>query len=157
MLYASLFALMFAFVLPAQNTQAIQVAGGLGYATFIDESDQSHITAGGAARVYLTRRNAIEPEVLYLYRNAADKDLILGVSYVRDLGKATGRAVPYAVAGVGYLWGFRPRFTETSGTVAGGFGVRIFTGDRFFVSPEVRLGTEPILRLMVSFGWASKR
>lgn len=157
MLSRCLAALIFAFVLQAQPSQPVQLSGGVGYATFIDESDQSHVTAGGAARVYFTRRNAIEPEVLYLYRNAADKDLILGVNYVRDLGQARGRAVPYAIVGAGYLWGFRPRFTETTGTLAGGFGVRVFSGERFFVSPEVRVGTEPILRLQVSLGWASRR
>ena len=145
-----------AVVTPAQKLP-VHVAGGLGYATFIDESDQSHVTAGGSARFYLTRRNAIEPELLYLYRNAADKDLILQVNYVRDLGQARGRAVPYVIGGVGFLWGFRPRFTETTGTLAGGFGVRIFGGNRFFVSPEVRFGTEPILRMQVSLGWASRR
>jgi hypothetical protein len=135
--------------------QRAQVSAGLGYATFIDESGQSHATAGGAARVYFTRRNAIEPELLYLYKDAADKDLILGVNYVRDLGQARGRAVPYSTVGVGFLWGFRPRFTETTGTLTGGFGVRVFTSGRFFVSPEVRIGAEPILRLQVSFGWDS--
>jgi hypothetical protein len=139
------------------QTLPVHVAGGLGYATFIDESDQSHLTAGGSARFYLTRRNAIEPELLYLYRNAGDKDLVLQANYVRDLGHARGRAVPYLIGGIGFLWGFRTRFTETTGTLAGGFGVRVFVGDRFFLSPEVRLGSEPILRLQVGLGWASRR
>jgi len=145
-----------ASLLPAQ-TLPVHVAAGGGYATFIDESYQSHATVGGSARFYFTRRNAIEPEVLYLYRDAGDKDLILGVNYVRDLGRATGRVVPYAIGGAGFLWGFRPRFTETSGTVSGGIGARIFLGERFFISPEARFGAEPILRVQVGVGWASRR
>ena len=61
-------------VLSAQQLP-VQVSAGVGYATFIDESDQSHATFGGSARFYFTRRNAIEPEVLYLYRDASDKDI----------------------------------------------------------------------------------
>jgi hypothetical protein len=133
------------------------LSAGAGYATFIDESNQSHVTFGGSPRFYFTRRNAIEPEILYLYRNADDKDLILQANYVRDLGAARGRAVPYLIGGVGFLWGFRTRFTETSGTLGGGVGVRVFLGGRFFVSPEIRVGAEPILRLQVSAGWASRR
>ncbi len=43
--------------LPAQQLP-VQVAAGAGYATFLDESDQSHVTAGGSGRFYVTRRNA---------------------------------------------------------------------------------------------------
>lgn len=136
----------------------VHVSGAIGYATFIDESDQSHLLTGGAARFYVTRRNAIEAEVLYLYKDRADKDAVLGVNYVRDLGSARGNAVPYFVAGAGYLWGFRPRFTETTPTVGAGFGVRYFPrGGRLFVSPEVRLGSEPVLRLQLNVGWATAR
>ena len=143
-------------VLSAQQLP-VQVSAGAGYATFIDESDQSHATAGGSARFYFSRRNAIEPEVLYLYRDASDKDLLLQVNYVRDLGPSTGKAVPYLIGGAGYIWGLRSRFTERSATASGGFGVRVFLSERFFVSPEVRLGAEPIFRLQLSFGWTSNR
>ncbi|MCC6537747.1 MAG: hypothetical protein IT162_09375 [Bryobacterales bacterium] len=148
-------------LLSAQTTATpsrVQLSGALGYATFIDESNQSHLLTGGAARFYFTRRNAIEAEVLYLYKDRADKDLVLGANYVRDLGSARGNAVPYFVGGVGYVWGIRPRFTETSPTISAGFGVRYFPrGGRMFVSPEVRLGSEPILRLQVNVGWATAR
>ena len=135
----------------------VQLSAGAGYATFLDDSDQSHATFGGSARFYFTRRNAIEPEVLYLYRNASDKDLLLQVNYVRDLGRAQGKAVPYVIGGAGYIWGLRSRFTERSPSASGGFGVRVFLRDRFFISPEVRLGAEPVFRLQVSFGWATNR
>ena len=78
-----------AAVLPGQKLP-VHVAGGLGYATFIDESDQSHVTGGASARFYFTRRNAIEPEVMYLYRDAADRDVILGMNHVRDWGGLEG-------------------------------------------------------------------
>jgi len=145
-----------AAILPAQKLP-VQLSAGVGYGTFLDESDQSHFTVSGAARFYFTRRNAIEPEVLYLYRDAGDKDLVVQANYVRDLGQARGRAVPYVIGGVGLLREIRPRFSTSSATVSGGIGVRIFMGDRFFLSPEVRIGTEPILRAQVSFGWASGR
>ncbi|MBM3794599.1 MAG: hypothetical protein FJW31_11125 [Acidobacteria bacterium] len=126
----------------------VHVSGALGYATFIDESNQSHLLTGGAARFYVTRRNAIEGEVLYLHKDCADKDAVLGVSYLRALGAARGNTVPYFIGGAGYLWGFRPRFTGTTPTLSAGFGVRYFPGGgQLFVSPEVRLGSEPILRL----------
>lgn len=151
-----LFGLLACALLPAQ-TPGVQVSGAVGYATFLDESDQSHVTAGGSARIYFTRRNAIEPEVLYLYKDNSDSDLILGVNYVRDLGQARGNVVPYFIGGIGYLWGFRPRFTESTGTAGAGFGVRIFLHNRFFISPEVRLGAEPVFRAQVNLGWAARR
>lgn len=132
------------------------VAGTFGYANFLDESAQHHMTFGGAARIYFTQRAAIEPEVTYLYRSAEDKDLLLQANITRDLGKATGRAVPYVIAGVGRIWTFNPRFTVSSWTTGGGVGTRIFLTDRFFVAPEVRLGTEPILRLQLSAGFARR-
>lgn len=95
--------------------------------------------------------------MLYLYRDGDDQDLIVQVNYVRDLGQARGHAVPYVIGGIGYLRGFRTRFSETSGTLTGGAGVRVFVRDRFFISPEVRVGAEPILRIQVGFGWSWQR
>lgn len=132
------------------------VAGTFGYANFLDDSPQHHVTFGGAARVYFTQRSAVEPEVTYMYRSAEDKDLLVQANLTRDLGKATGRAVPYLTGGAGRIWTFNPRFTVSSWTAGGGVGTRIFISDRFFIAPEVRLGTEPIVRLQVSVGWARR-
>lgn len=133
------------------------IAGTFGYSNFLDDSAQHHVTAGGAARFYISQRVAIEPEVTYMYRSAEDKDLLLQANITRDLGKATGRAVPYLIAGAGRIWTFNPRFTVSTWTAGGGGGARIFVTDRFFLAPEVRLGTEPIIRLQLSAGWANRR
>lgn len=153
MRYALVFLLAPALI--GQNRAS--VAGTFGYSNFLDESAQHHVTFGGTARVYFTQRTALEPEVTYMYRSVEDKDLLLQANLTRDLGKATGRAVPYVIGGAGRIWTFNPRFTVSSWSAGGGVGTRIFVTERFFVAPEVRLGTEPIFRLQVSAGWTSRR
>ena len=135
----------------------VQVAGGAGYGTFLDESAENHFSVGGSARFYFTRRNAFEPEVLFLYRDASDKDLVVQANYVRDLGQANGRVVPYVIAGFGLLREIRPRFSTSSATTSAGAGARVFVTRNVFLSPEIRLGTEPVLRFQVSAGWDARR
>ena len=106
--------------LPALAQTRAYVGGTVGYSTFIDESDQSHVTAGGVARLYVSRRVAVEPEITYMYRSRFDKDLLLQGNISRDLGKATGKNVPFVTLGAGRLWTFNPRFTVSTWTAGGG-------------------------------------
>ncbi len=129
----------------------------MGFANFLDESYQGHVTAGGSVRAYFSRRGAIEPEVTYMYGSARDKDVLLQMNVSRDLGKATGRAVPFLIVGAGRLWHFDPLFTISTWTGGFGGGARVFVTERFFIAPEARLGTEPIVRFQVGLGWANRR
>lgn len=149
-------AILLMFVSAACAQTRASLAATFGYATFLDESSQNHVTAGAAARVYFTRRTAVEPELTYMYRSQADKDVLLQANLVRDLGRADGRVVPFLTAGAGRLWNIAPRFTVSTWTGSGGGGFRYFVTERFFVAPEVRIGSEPVLRIQMSAGWATR-
>ena len=84
-----------------------------------------------------------------------DRDILLVPHLAFDL-RSRGRARPYFLIGAG-LSHHRDRFgsttfTHNEWTVDGGFGLKVFLNDRVFVSPEVRLGFEPLARLTGSVG-----
>ena len=130
-----------------------EVKGTIGYATFIDESDQSHAVIGGSVRQYITNRLSIEPELLFLYKDRTDKDILFQPNIAYDFGRRGSKFQPYLIGGVGVVHTIQPRFTVTDWTFSGGAGVKIWMNERWYIAPEGRLGFEPILRLQVSFGY----
>jgi opacity protein-like surface antigen len=137
----------------------------VGGANFGDEIP--HVLAGGALRVYLTKRLSIEPEYLYLRHSENDQDQIFQPNVAYDFTDPTKRFVPYGTAGVGvihhkgrffgndFVTG-APRVFDTSfttWTASLGGGVKIFVTKRFFIAPEVRVGREPNLRGSVNVGY----
>jgi hypothetical protein len=126
------------------------------------------MTIGGGARIFVTPRLAVGPEIAYLTGNSDDPEAsslsitgVLTFDFVHDDGRL--RMVPYLVAGGGYLRqktlvgrgpgspGLQP-FTSGEGTLSGGLGVRISLGRYVFVAPEFRLGWEPERRIAVTIG-----
>lgn len=141
-------------------------AGGAAFA--LEDTDSlAHKAVGGALRVYLSRRWSVEPEFMYMRRNANDQDYFFTPSVAYDIVSPTRKVVPYAIAGVGveHLTGrfvgadFNtgvPFTVETSGTTWSlglGAGVKIHVTDRLYVAPEVRVGREPYARATVSVGY----
>jgi hypothetical protein len=138
----------------------------IGRSGFVDEAWDDFTTIGGAARIFVTPKIAVGPEIAYLVSNAPETN---GVSmtgvvtwdFVPDDGRP--RIVPYLVAGVGYLRqktlvgrgpgrpGLQP-FTSGEGTVSGGLGLRVGLGPYMFVASEFRLGWEPERRIAVTVG-----
>ncbi len=160
-LIASAFVLTVVVAAPAaaqDRPQPILEAAG-GYAGFIDESMINHAIVGVSARVYVTRRIAIGPEVTYMRGPGDDRDWFLTGNATIDLRVERDRrprVVPYVVASAGLFWNTdrvgTGLYTATSGAVSGGIGARISAGNRWFVAPEVRLGFEPVLRVGVTIG-----
>src|SRR4030095_10495371 len=76
-----------------------------GYAGFADDATIDHAIAGTAARVYLTPRLAIRPELAYMCGPNWDRDLFLtGVVTFDLLSPRDGRpprVTPFLVAGGG--------------------------------------------------------
>ncbi|MBM3813632.1 MAG: porin family protein [Acidimicrobiia bacterium] len=145
---------------PALAQQIVQVQAVGGYANFLDDSDQSHAVVGGSVRLPFSRGWAVEPEFLYLYRDRSDDDFLVQGNAVYTFGKSR-KAEPYVVVGAGLLV-HRTRllnfgFTTISGTFSGGGGVRLFLSRRWFLSPEARIGWEPIVRVTAGFGYAFGR
>ncbi len=140
----------------------------MGRSGFIDEVWDYFTTIGADARIFVTPRLAIGPEVAYLtgeFDRLEASNLTVTGNITSDLVQDDGvrRVVPYLVAGGGYLRqktlvGGGPGstelvpFTSGEGTVSGGLGVRIALSSRVFIAPEFRLGWEPESRIAVTIG-----
>ena len=135
-----------------------------GGATF---NDIDHKLVGAAVRVYVTKRLSIEPEYLYLRHSENDQDHIVQPNIAFDFTDPTKRVVLYGIAGVGVLH-HKGRFfgndfvtgaprvfdrSVTTWTAGAGGGLKIFLTKRLFVSPELRLGSEPTVRGTINVGY----
>ncbi|MEW5974858.1 MAG: hypothetical protein AB1898_03515 [Acidobacteriota bacterium] len=149
--------------LPAAPAQAapveswIEARGILGYSTFLDESPLHHFVSGGAVRFNLTRRLAVEPEFLSMYRSKRDLGFYLVPNLVFNLTGRPSRVRPYLIGGVGIAWQREltgAGYYWSRGLIhSAGFGTRVFLTDRLYVAPEVRFGWEPVLRVAGSIGY----
>lgn len=125
-----------------------------------------HGVFGGSVRIYLAPHVGFEPEVLYMRHSRNDQDYLIQPNLTIDLTRPNGRFVPYLIGGVGVIH-HRARFTgvdfngvvrdfDTSytwWTASAGGGVKIFLTDRFFISPEARVGREPSVRGTINVGY----
>jgi len=121
-----------------------------GYAGFVDDATIDHGVIGGAARVYLTPRVAVGPELVYMRGPNSDRDLFLTGNLTFDVlppqnGKPRG-VTPFLVAGGGFFqhsdrFG-ASEFTSYEGAFTAGGGVRGWMTDRFYVLADVRFGWE---------------
>jgi len=126
-----------------------------GYAGFVDDATIDHTIWGAAARVYLTPRLAIGPELVYMRGPNSDRDLYLTGNLTFDvLPPRSGRprrVSPFLVAGGGVFQTrehfFDGTYTSSEGAFTAGGGVRAFVGDRVTVGLEMRLGWEPHIRI----------
>jgi hypothetical protein len=149
----------------AQDQPAPIVEAVVGRSGFIDEAWDYFGTIGGGARVFVTPRVAIGPEVTYLSGEFDASNLTVTANVTFDIVRDDGRRriVPYLAAGGGYLRqktlvGGGPGstalvpFTSSEGTMSAGVGARIALGSHMFVAPEFRLGWEPETRIAVTIG-----
>jgi len=149
----------------AQDKPAPIVEAVVGRSGFVDEAWEYFGTIGGGARVFVTPRLAIGPEVAYLSGEGDASNLTVTANLTFDIVRDDGRrrVVPYLAVGGGYLRqktlvGGGPGstavvpFTSSEGTMSAGLGARIALGSRMFVAPEFRLGWEPETRFAVTFG-----
>ncbi len=150
----------------AQQRRQVSVEFVTGHAGYIDESWDNRVVVGGLARVAMTPRLAVGPEVVYLHGPDGDHEwLVTGIA-TYDLARLgpTRRFVPFVVLGAGLSRrsslvgrgpdrpGLRP-YSTVEPTASGGVGVRIAIARHFFASGDVRLGWEPERRLTVTLGW----
>ena len=160
-----------AFVTPlyAQDQQLTspKVEGKVIFGSATFGEDNEHRMVGGALRVYVTKRLSIEPEYMYFRNTENDQDHAGQLSVAYDFTDPTKRAVFYGIGGVGGLHhegrSFSddpitgaPRVFERSfdtWTASVGGGLKIFITKKLFVSPELRLGREPIVRATINVGY----
>lgn len=122
---------------------SIDLKGSIGYTGVFDD-DASHSHTSAAARLYVTERFSIEPEVQYLRASFHD-DAVVVVNANLDLLRR-GRVIPYVSAGIGEANG-RSVFAQ------GGVGTKIMSGS-WFIAPDVRFGYYYHIRASVGFGYA---
>ena len=142
-----------------QDAPPIAVEATAGWAGFVDDATKHHAVYGGGARVPLTPRISVGPEVAYMVGPDGDRDLFVLGSLWFDLLSPDGAppVTPYVVVGGGYMahrdatgrgryaWSHEGAFT------AGG-GARVRIGDRVYVGGDVRIGWELHLRTTAHVG-----
>ena len=154
-------AMLLAGTADAQELPKPAVEISAGWAGFVDESLVNHLVLGGAARVHLTPRLSIGPELTYMIGPGEDHDIFLLGNVFFDFAwpRTSGalRVSPFVVAGGG-LFQHRSRFsrgafTHNALTFVGGGGLRVSVTDRLYVSPDVRIGLEDLhMRATVTVG-----
>jgi hypothetical protein len=146
----------------AQSLPSAHAEVQTGWAGFVDESSIDHAVFGGAARVYLSPRIAVGPEIAYLRGPRFDRDLMLTGNLTFDvLGPRRGRplrATPFLTVGGGYerhsdRFG-ASTYSSSEGAFTGGGGVRIWLTDRVFGTIETRIGWELHMRVTGGIGMA---
>ena len=145
----------------AQERPAALVEAGVGYLGKVDESLDPFLAIHGGARVFVTPRLAVGPEITYLRGEGIARDWIvtgnLSVDLLRSDSNRNRRVVPYVVAGAGWATmqtevGTGP-YRSSEGALTAGIGLRIPIGDRAYVAPETRIGWEGHVRVGVTAGW----
>ena len=131
----------------------------VGTGAFYDSSQQ--LSAGASYRHYFGERGwAVEPEYS-LMTERGHQDHILALNAVKDLTLPSRKAVLYTIMGAGVYFHRKdtPYAVERSGTAVNfgwGMGLKVWAGDRFFISPQFRIG-EPSMKFSINFGFARRR
>ena len=128
----------------------------VGRAGFLENS--GHVSAGASYRHYFGRRGwALEPEYSFM-TEGSHQDNMLIMNVVKDLTKPSRRATLYMIMGGGMnFYRSRMRSGKGLGGLGWGMGLKIRTGDRFFVSPQFRIGREPAFRFSFCLGFTPRR
>jgi hypothetical protein len=136
-----------------------------GYAGFVDDATIDHTIFGAAARIYLTPRLAVGPELVYMRGPNSDRAFYLTGNLTFDVlppheGRPR-RVSPFLVAGGGF---FQHRdqigpfdFTSYEGAFTAGGGVRGWITDRVYAFGDFRVGWELHARVNAGVGMALGR
>jgi len=131
-----------------------------GYAGFVDDATIDHAIVGTAARVYLTPRVGIGPELVYMRGPDSDRDLFLTGNLTFDVipprGGRPRRVIPFLVAGGGFFQhsdrAGRFSFTSYEGALTAGGGVRAWITGRVYALADLRFGWELHARMNAGIG-----
>jgi hypothetical protein len=130
----------------------------LGGSAFLDEETPfDHFITGVSYGFDLTGRLRIEPQFLVMFGPGNDRDYVITGNVAYDFLEKENLEL-YVVAGAGLLhhrnqFGPGPAFSGNEATFNGGVGMKIQITERMFLSPEFRLGTEPLFVATVGVGY----
>ncbi|BDC49164.1 hypothetical protein F183_A14800 [Bryobacterales bacterium F-183] len=145
-----------------------EVRASFGSHAFVDDGTQNHMLVSGGVRYYFYKNLAVEGEYQYLRLDKNHYDQVLMPLVVWD-ARSRGRVIPYFLGGVGLMrttqkWeqippvpGFPGKFTSNDALWQGGFGVKIFLSEHWYVAPEVRAGFAWHGRVSGSIGYSWKK
>jgi Outer membrane protein beta-barrel domain len=140
----------------AQSDRPLELHATAGVAAFPDDGTWGpHAAVGGGVRKFFAAKWSVGAELLYLDGGRGDKDINLVPTLAYHFGNSDAFR-PYVVAGAGILWhrgGTTPAFWGSGFSTGGGIGFQIATGRRWFITPEFRIGWEPLMRGTVTFGY----
>jgi hypothetical protein len=142
----------------AQARRGVAVEGVAGWVGFADDATIQTTAIGAAARIPVSPRVSIGPEVLYLIGDGGDRDLFVLGSVWFDIVEATPqrRVVPYLTVGAGYMRHDENfgsfRFISGDFVIEGGGGARVRLSDRVYVGADVQVGSELHLRTTAHVG-----
>jgi hypothetical protein len=128
---------------PARRA-TIDLKGSIGHTGFFDDAG-NHLHTSVAARLYVTDRFSVEPEVQYLRQFVPHEDVVIAANVNLDLRR--GRVIPYVSVGIGVM-NTRDFFAQ------GGVGTKINMGESWFLAPDVRFGYYYHIRTSIGFGYA---
>ncbi len=145
--------------------QSVEVEGSFGYSQFGLESLDDQLATGAGMRFYPISRLSIEPEFLYLKEGS--KFRVRAYMFSPNIGwdfyRRDESVAAYAFGGIGGVWhriNLPPELaglgtTGSASTVFWGVGVKGFARERFFVSPEFRMGfaDEPYIVIAANVGF----
>ena len=152
-------ALMIAAPVAAQNgPPAVEFLAG--YAGFADDATIDHSVFGGAARVYMTPRLSVGPEITYMRGPFDDRDwFFLGNLTFDILHPRAGRpptVSPFLIAGGGFSTHSdrfpSGTFRSYEGAFAAGGGARVHVTDHVYGMVDFRIGWELHYRITGGIG-----
>ena len=131
-----------------------------GHAGFADDATIAHSVFGGAARVYVTPRISLGPEITYMRGPNTDRDWYFLGNLTWDIRRPHAgrppRLSPFLIIGGGF---FTHRdefpsgtFTSSEGAFAGGGGTRVHINDRLYAMGDFRVGWELHYRVTGGIG-----
>jgi hypothetical protein len=133
---------------PPKDGPAIEVLAG--HAGFADDATIQHSVVGVAARVYVTPRVSVGPEITYMRGPDTDRDWYFLGNLSWDLRRPQAarppRVSPFLIIGGGFFTHSDEfpsgTFTSSEGAFAGGGGARIHINDRLYAMGDFRVGWE---------------
>ena len=127
----------------------LEVALLVGFLAFPDDGVVKEGMGGGSARLQLTPRLSLGPELTFIQGQDHSHTMLTG-NVTWDLRRAPSRIVPFVVGGGGVFQTrerfFRESFSSDDPAFTVGGGVRVAAGPRVTVGAEMRLGWELHLR-----------
>ena len=131
-----------------------------GHAGFADDATIGHVVFGGAARIYVTPRISIGPEVTYMKGPNTDRDWFVLGNLTWDIRAPRAgrppRVSPFLIAGGGFFTHSdrfaSGTFTSSEGAFAAGGGTRVHLTDRVYLMGDFRIGWELHYRVTGGIG-----